>query len=67
MASRHRARDRSIQIIKTAVLPAKKCVRPATHTFHNAHIKFPLTHVRPRRNHGCEATFVAHRPHTFKH
>lgn len=67
MASRHRARDRSIQIIKTAVLPVSKCSRPGVTMFHNAHIKFPQTHVRPRRNPGESSTFVAHRPHTFQH
>lgn len=34
MAGRHRSRFRSIQIIKTAVVPAKSCKRPSSLQFH---------------------------------
>ena len=43
-ASRHRARFRSIHIIRTAIRPAGDCIRPAVTTFHNQKIKFPLPH-----------------------
>eukprot|EP01029_Cantina_marsupialis_P021840 TRINITY_DN528_c0_g1_i1.p1 TRINITY_DN528_c0_g1~~TRINITY_DN528_c0_g1_i1.p1 ORF type:complete len:186 (+),score=18.79 TRINITY_DN528_c0_g1_i1:33-560(+) len=48
MAGRHRARKSCIQIIRTAVLAASECKRPATVCFHNDKLKFPLVHIRPR-------------------
>ena len=51
MASRHRARARSIQIIKTAVLPDSYCKRTSVTQFHGTkdELKFPLPHkiIRP--------------------
>mmetsp|Transcript_24835 Transcript_24835/g.36443 ORF Transcript_24835/g.36443 Transcript_24835/m.36443 type:complete len:173 (+) Transcript_24835:39-557(+) len=62
MASRHRARNRSIQIIRTAVVPADKVRSSNLNQYQAADLKFPLTHVRPRtpRN-----SFAARRPNTF--
>lgn len=42
MASRHRARKSSIQIVKTAVVKTKDIRRPHTWQFINDKIKFPL-------------------------
>jgi large subunit ribosomal protein L18Ae len=49
MAGRHRTRNQSIQIIRTATVPANQCKRVNTLEFHNSKIKFPLPHriLRP--------------------
>mmetsp|Transcript_97963 Transcript_97963/g.211140 ORF Transcript_97963/g.211140 Transcript_97963/m.211140 type:complete len:175 (+) Transcript_97963:73-597(+) len=49
MAGRHRSRNRSIQVIKTAVVAPKDCKRDSTLQFHDSKIKFPLPHriLRP--------------------
>jgi large subunit ribosomal protein L18Ae len=67
LAGRHRARPRSIQIMRTAILAAKDTKKPSTHQFHNAHIKFPLTHRLPRpANKAQHSVFKASRPSTFR-
>merc|ERR1712000_173715 len=49
MASRHRARRSVVQIIRTAVVPAKACKRENTLQFHNSKIRFRLLHRIPRK------------------
>eukprot|EP00798_Chlamydomonas_sp_ICE-L_P004413 gene4413-14540_t len=65
MASRHRVRYPCIQIIKTATVPASACKRENTKQFHDAKIKFPLTHklIRPSSR-VFRTTFKANRPTT---
>jgi large subunit ribosomal protein L18Ae len=63
MAARHRCRDRSIQIIRTDIVPAKDCKRPATLQLLNNSIKFPLPHRRVASQ--FKSRFVAKRPSTF--
>ncbi|GBG34958.1 60S ribosomal protein L18a [Hondaea fermentalgiana] len=66
MAGLHRARAPSIQIISTAILPAKDCVRASVKQFHDGKIKFPITHRRPRvESRRWKKTFAPHRPTTF--
>mmetsp|Transcript_5419 Transcript_5419/g.8425 ORF Transcript_5419/g.8425 Transcript_5419/m.8425 type:complete len:176 (+) Transcript_5419:38-565(+) len=66
MASLHRARFASIQIIKTAVIPADKARRPATLQFLNSKIKFPLPHrVSMPRDKKYHSAFRASRPNTY--
>ena len=65
MAGLHRVRKSSIQIISTTTLPASKCVRPSVVQFHDSKIKFPLTHVRPRKSKRFTRTFTPSRPCTF--
>jgi len=65
MASRHRARRSSIQIIRTAVVPVKDCKRPNTVQFHNSQIKFRLLHRIPRQDKKHASTFRAFAPSTF--
>lgn len=65
MAGRHRARPRSIQIIRTGVVDEKDLKRVATQQFAKAGLKFPLPHRIIR----CPAkkfrtTFHASRPST---
>lgn len=67
LAGRHRARPRSIQIMRTAILAAKDTKKASTQQFHNANIKFPLTHRLPRpANKSQRTTFKASRPSTFR-
>ena len=65
MASRHRARPSSIQIIKTAIIPAKDCKRTNTVQFHDSEIKFRLLHRIPRQAKQFRAPFRAVAPSTF--
>ena len=66
MAGLHRARNRSIQILRCAVINADDCRRPDTKQFHNSKIKFPLSHRIPRASHKrFKTTFKASRPCTF--
>merc|ERR1719216_450347 len=51
MGARHRARAHAIQIIKVEEIAAAKCRRANTLQFHNAKIKFPLTHRINKRLH----------------
>lgn len=65
LASRHRARSRSIQIIKTAVLKDEECKRESTLQFHGSkeELKFPLTHrVMRASEKKYRTTFKANRP-----
>merc|ERR1719453_157118 len=48
MAGRHRARFRSIHIIKVAEKTASECIRANTKQFLKANIAFPLPHRVPR-------------------
>jgi len=66
MASRHRARRSSIQIIRTAVVPASQVKRPNTLQFINSAIRFKLLHrvVRPS-NKMFKKTFKVKRPTTL--
>ena len=65
MAGRHRARPRSIQIIRTGIVDPKDLKRPATQQFAAKGLKFPLPHriMRPSQK-KFRATFVANRPCT---
>eukprot|EP00741_Cyanophora_paradoxa_P002667 tig00000615_g2588.t1 len=66
MASRHRARFSSIQIIRTGVIPTSQCRRSNTLQFLTSKIKFPLPHkvVRPAQK-KFVTTFKAKRPSTY--
>merc|ERR1712098_291980 len=50
MAGRHRARYRSIHIIKVQEIEASKCLRPNVKQFLKANIAFPLPHRVIRAN-----------------
>mmetsp|Transcript_19174 Transcript_19174/g.60300 ORF Transcript_19174/g.60300 Transcript_19174/m.60300 type:complete len:178 (-) Transcript_19174:102-635(-) len=68
MASRHRARPRSIQIIRTAQVADADVKRASTLQFVKSDLKFPLPHRIPRNSHKkLRATFLAKRPTTFLH
>ncbi|TMW65372.1 hypothetical protein Poli38472_008014 [Pythium oligandrum] len=67
LAGRHRARPRSIQIMRTAIVAAKDTKKGNVQQFHDANIKFPLSHRIPRpsiKNH--RTVFKASRPCTFR-
>ncbi|EQC42710.1 50S ribosomal protein L18Ae [Saprolegnia diclina VS20] len=67
LAGRHRARPRSIQIMRTAILAAKDCKKPNTLQYHDSAIKFPLSHRVPRpANKNQRTVFKASRPTTFR-
>lgn len=67
LAGRHRARPRSIQIMRTAILAAKDTKKPNIKQFHDSKIKFPLTHRIPRPHmKKFRTTFKASRPSTFR-
>jgi large subunit ribosomal protein L18Ae len=65
MAGRHRSRNKSIQIIRTATVAAKDCKRVSSLQFHNSQIKFPLPHriLRPSTKQ-LRSVFSATRPNT---
>jgi len=66
MASRHRARKSSIQIVRTALVPAAQCRRENTKQFHNSKIQFRLVHRVPRPSaKEFKKTFKATKPCTF--
>ena len=66
MASRHRARNRSIQVIRVEEISASDCRRDNVTQFHNTAIKFPLAHRIPRASNAqVRTTFKANRPTTF--
>lgn len=66
MAGLHRARAPSIQIISTAIVPAKDCVRASVKQFHDGNIRFPIAHRRPRaETRRYKKTFAPNRPTTF--
>ncbi|CAM9181520.1 unnamed protein product [Ectocarpus fasciculatus] len=60
MAGRHRSRNRSIQVIRTAVVAPKDCKRDSTIQFHDSKLKFPLPHrlMRPSSK-ALRSTFSA--------
>mmetsp|Transcript_25242 Transcript_25242/g.79826 ORF Transcript_25242/g.79826 Transcript_25242/m.79826 type:complete len:182 (+) Transcript_25242:998-1543(+) len=63
MASRHRVRAASMQIIKTARVAPKDCKRERNTQFHNPAVKFPLTQTICRSTSKSEKTlFKASRP-----
>ena len=64
MAGRHRARRKSIQIMKVDAVPAKKTRRPGVKQFHNSKLRFALPHRVPRTPRAYRETFVAQRPST---
>jgi len=66
LASRHRARRSSIQIVKTAEVKSSDAKRVSTIQFRDSNIRFKLLHRIPRassREH--RSTFKATRPNTF--
>ena len=69
MSGRHRARPRSIQIIRTAVVEAKDLKRPNGMQFAKKNVKFPLTHRVDSAKRGAKAlsdrTFSTVRPSTY--
>mmetsp|Transcript_12218 Transcript_12218/g.44580 ORF Transcript_12218/g.44580 Transcript_12218/m.44580 type:complete len:181 (-) Transcript_12218:1444-1986(-) len=68
MASRHRARHSTIQIIKTGVVPDEKVKRVNNQQFLDKSVKFPTTlHMKKLRapNKSMKTIFKASRPNTF--
>merc|ERR1712125_152485 len=69
MAGRHRARPRSIQIIRTATVASKDLKRPNPMQFATSKVKFPLVHRVDSAKRGAKAlserTFSTVRPSTF--
>jgi large subunit ribosomal protein L18Ae len=66
MASRHRARRSCIQIIKTAIVAAKKVKQARVAQYHDSKLKFKLFHRLPRpQSKAYASTFKAKRPCTF--
>merc|ERR1711981_890204 len=65
MAGRHRAQPGSIQIINTAVLPAKDCKRDHVLEMHKSDMKFPVVKKLPLVSKKLRTTFKAKRPVTF--
>ncbi len=67
LAGRHRARPRSIQIMRTAEIAAKDCKKPSPMQFHNSKIQFPLARRIPRPSVKKHRTFSkASRPCTYR-
>ncbi|KAG2775484.1 hypothetical protein JG687_00016817 [Phytophthora cactorum] len=67
LAGRHRARPRSIQIMRTAIVAAKDTQKTNVQQFHDSNISFPLSHRLPRaaeKHHN--SVFKASRPCTFR-
>merc|ERR1712153_281719 len=48
LASRHRVRKSSVQIVRTTTLKAAECKRPNTQQSHDSKIAFRLVHRVPR-------------------
>ena len=66
LASRHRARKSSVQIVRTAVVPAKDVKRANIQQFLNNQIKFRLMHRIPRpESKEFRKTFKATKPCSF--
>jgi len=69
MAGRHRARPRSIQIIRTATVKAADLKRPNGMQYATAQVKFPLTHRVSSGKRGQKAlsskTYSTVRPTTY--
>uniref|UniRef100_K3WCT5 60S ribosomal protein L18a n=1 Tax=Globisporangium ultimum (strain ATCC 200006 / CBS 805.95 / DAOM BR144) TaxID=431595 RepID=K3WCT5_GLOUD len=67
LAGRHRARPRSIQIMRTAIVAAKDTKKLNVQQFHDSKIKFPLSHRIARPSTKNQRTvFKANRPTTFR-
>ncbi|RLN70667.1 hypothetical protein BBJ28_00021942 [Nothophytophthora sp. Chile5] len=67
LAGRHRARPRSIQIMRTAIVAAKDTKKTNVQQFHDSKIQFPLSHRLPRAAEKHHRTvFKASRPCTFR-
>ena len=66
MAGLHRARKSTIQIIRTAVVPAADTRRPNTQQFHDSKIAFRLSHrINRPSNKSFRSTFKATAPCQF--
>jgi len=66
LASRHRARRSSVQIVKTAVISGKDTKRAYTQQFHTNELKFKLLHrINRPASRVFRKTFKATRPSTF--
>lgn len=66
LASRHRVRKSSVQIIRTTTLAPSECKRPRTTQFHNSKLEFPLVHRVPRASDKAHrSTFKAKCPSSF--
>merc|ERR1712226_1109782 len=67
MAGRHRARKRSVYVIKAEALRPKECKRTSTKAFHDDKMKFPLPHRAQLRTHKrYKALYSASRPITHQ-
>jgi len=65
MAGRHRSRNKSIQIIRTAAVAPKLCKRTSTMQFHKSGLKFPLPHrIMRSATKSVKSVFSATRPNT---
>eukprot|EP00941_MAST-03F_sp_MAST-3F-sp1_P005683 g5683.t1 len=66
MNGRHRARERSVQVLRTCVVPAADTKRTSMQQFLNSKVKFPQAHTIQRPSHKRFRTvFKANRPKTF--
>jgi len=66
MASRHRSRSQSIQILRTATLTSSQCKRPNVVQFHDSKIQFRMLHRVPRvADKKFRSTFKANKPCAF--
>merc|ERR1711971_318881 len=63
MAGRHRARKRSVYVIKAEQVRPKECKRTSTKAFHKDDLKFPLPHRAQLRTHKrYKSLYSASRP-----
>ena len=66
MASLHRCKPSSIQIIRHGIVAASDTKRPPIKQFHNSRLAFPHPHQLPRAPHKSKRTaFKAIRPSTY--
>lgn len=66
MSGRHRARNRSIQVIKAMEIKSSDVTRPSLAQFIDSKITFPLPHRVPRpSSKKYRTTFKAQRPSTY--
>ena len=65
MAGRHRTRNKSIQIIKTATVATKDCKRENVMQMHGADLKFPMPHrqLRCEKAHKSDFAIMNARTH----
>jgi len=66
MSARHRAVERSVQVIQVAELKNSQCKRASTLQFFNNRLKFPLPH-RVIKTPATEGVFARSRPRTHHH